>query len=588
MGDVLTPGQTGNNGCSPAVVAETPDYLIKDKYLGEFETDVEKEIARNNLNVPSKDDTYTKLQVDNLTQEKVNTAINTHLAQDDPHQIMPKVEGLLEEYVKTDGTTPFVSPQTGVDPITEFHLTTKRFVTNLLQAHLNATDPHNILPLVEEALKEYTKLSQVYLKKDLYTKKETDALFSPFVRRDGTTPFQRPQSGVTPTSSSHLATKGYVDDKLFEHLVDVDPHGFITLLNQKLATYYTRSETYSKAQTYSRVQIDAIINDLVRQAALSAIQEHINDSDPHGTLKEIYSKHYVQRDGSVPFTDIQKGVPGEEDNDLVVLSQLNALKEELSQSINTESVWVTSGPVQTTVGFVEDQSEVPAKMTLQQIMDAIFYGKTIDVTSPPSAIVGEVVDVTMSIHSEALIETAELYQNGKLIGSFTAEDFKGGILVYKSEPITENTVFTFKVVYANGTELTAQCETKVAYGVFVGLLPKWYFGSNITFEFLKELMEEDSVNNVRYPDTDDMIVLTHGYSFSTPKDPKHSFIAVPVTYPNLKTMVTESQHFGIDAFNVINNIPMSIPGSEKDIIYKIYIYKEALVAFNSEITFKFK
>lgn len=588
MGDVLTPGQAGNNGCSSAEYTETPDYLIKDNYLGEFETDVDKEIARNNLNVHSKDEVYTKLQVDNLTTQKVNTAINTHLAQDDPHQIMPKVESILADFVKNDGTTPFMAPQTGVDPLTDFHLTTKRFVTNLLNSHLKATDPHNIIPLVEEALKEYVKASQVYLKGDLYTKKETDSLFTPFVRRDGSTPFQRPQSGITPTIASHLATKGYVDDKIYEHLVDVDPHGFITILNQRFANYYTKSETYSKAQTYSRAQIDAIINDLVRQAALSAIQEHVNDYDPHGTLKEIYSKHYVTRDGSVPFTDIQKGVAGVEDDDLVVLQQLNSLKEELTQSIDKGSVWITSGPVQTTVGFVEDNSPMPKQMTLQEIMDAIFYGKTIDVSSPEAAIVGEIVDVTMSIHSDALIETAELYQNGELIGTFTSEDFVDGVLVYKSKPITEDTVFTFKVIYSNGTELTAECMTKVAFGVFVGLLPKWYPGSNITYDFLMELINEDPDNNNKYADTDNLEAITHSYKFTSPTDMKHPFIAVPVSYPDLKTMVTESQHFGIEAFNVINDIPISIPGASKDVIYKIYIYKEALVAFNSEITFKFE
>ena len=80
MGDVLTPGQTGNGECAATIAEETPNYLIKDKYLGEFETDVEKEIVRSNLNVPNKDDVYSKLQVDNLTQEKVNSAVNNHLS----------------------------------------------------------------------------------------------------------------------------------------------------------------------------------------------------------------------------------------------------------------------------------------------------------------------------------------------------------------------------------------------------------------------------------------------------------------------------------------------------------------------------
>ncbi len=53
-------------------------------------------------------------------------------------------------------------------------------------------------------------------------------------------------------------------------------------------------------------------------------------------------------------------------------------------------------------------------------------------------------------------------------------------------------------------------------------------------------------------------------------------------------MVTKSQSFGVDAFNVINNIPLKVPGVEKDIIFKIYIYKEALATLNQEVTFNFE
>ena len=62
------------------------------------------------------------------------------------------------------------------------------------------------------------------------------------------------------------ATKRYVDSVMSNHLVDIDPHGFMTILNQRLALYYKKSDTYSKAETYSRAQIDSIINSLVVEA----------------------------------------------------------------------------------------------------------------------------------------------------------------------------------------------------------------------------------------------------------------------------------------------------------------------------------
>ena len=140
------------------------------------------------------------------------------------------------------------------------------------------------MALVREALQAYVERSEVYLKRELYTKQEVDRMFSPYVTKDGNTPFLRPQIGVTPILDNHLATKKYVDQSIYSHLVDVDPHGFITILNQRLARYYSKNETYSKAETYSSAQIDSIIYRLVADAARSALEEHINQSDPHHIL----------------------------------------------------------------------------------------------------------------------------------------------------------------------------------------------------------------------------------------------------------------------------------------------------------------
>jgi response regulator of citrate/malate metabolism len=54
-----------------------------------------------------------------------------------------------------------------------------------------------------------------------------------------------------------------VDKTLYKHLVDIDPHGFISILNERLAAYAKKRDTYDKSQTYSRSQIDSIINKAV-------------------------------------------------------------------------------------------------------------------------------------------------------------------------------------------------------------------------------------------------------------------------------------------------------------------------------------
>lgn len=588
--EILTPGKPGTSGCDFQEPKESPNYLIKDNYFSEFETELDKEIARGNLEIYSKDEVYTKTESDNNIKKEIGDAVRKHLANDDPHQIMPRVDAIIEDFVRKDGTTPFTAPQTGVDPIYDFHLTTKKFVVDLLNAHINRQDPHNIMALVREALQAYVEKSQVYLKRETYTKQEVKSLFTPYVTKDGSVPFVRPQIGVTPTADNHLATKKYVDSSIYSHLVDVDPHGFITILNQRLARYYSKNETYSKAETYSRAQIDGIIYRLVADAAKSALEEHVNQSDPHHILDQIWNKHYVTRDGSVAFTGIQKGVAGVDDDDLVVLSQLKALKEELEEKVaDNQPIWKTSGPVQTTVGFVEDNTPIPTEMSFQEIMDAIFYGKMVDVTSEAIAAVGKQVSVHMFIRGTGLVHQAYLYQNDELIGTFTRYDFESGEHEVTSKPILEDTTFTFRVEFCNGTTLSATWKTAVSYGVFVGLLPKWTSGSVVTYDYLLQLQQEDPTNNKMYGEygicTEQ---ITQKFSFSSPDDLKHIILAMPKDYPPLEEMITLSQHFGLDAFDVVNETPFRIPGMDKDIIFKIYIYREALVAFDSEITFKLK
>lgn len=588
--EILTPGKPGTSGCDFQEPKESPNYLIKDNYFSEFETELDKEIARGNLEIYSKDEVYTKTESDNNIKKEVGDAVRKHLADDDPHQIMPRIDAIVEDFVRKDGTTPFTAPQTGVNPIQDFHLTTKKFVVDLLNAHINRQDPHNVMALVREALQAYVERSQVYLKRELYTKQEVDRLFTPYVTKDGSVPFVRPQIGVTPILDNHLATKKYVDSSIYSHLVDVDPHGFITILNQRLARYYSKNETYSKAETYSRAQIDGIIYRLVADAAKSALEEHVNQSDPHHILDQIWNKHYVTRDGSVAFTGIQKGVAGVDDDDLVILSQLKALKEEFEEKVaDNQPIWKTSGPVQTTVGFVEDNTPIPTEMSFQEIMDAIFYGKMVDVTSEAIAAVGKQVPVHMYIRGTGLVHQAYLYQNDELIGTFTRYDFESGEHEVLSKPILEDTVFTFRVEFCNGTTLSATWKTAVSYGVFVGLLPKWTSGSIVTYDYLLQLEQEDPTNNKMYGEygvcTEQ---ITQKFSFCSPDDLKHIILAMPKDYPPLEEMITLSQHFGIDAFDVVNETPFRIPGVDKDIIFKIYIYREALVAFDSEITFKLK
>lgn len=583
--DILIPGESTCTNMEDPNVEEIKEYLEKDNYLGEFLTPTEKELARTNLGVPALDEVYNIQQANNAISEALQKVMQQHLNADDPHAILPQVDDKLKGIVKQDGSTPFLAPQTGKDPITDYHLTTKRFVENLLQSHLKASDPHNIMTLVEEALTEYVKVSQVYFKKELYNRKEIDSKLDGYVKSDGTVPFKRPQLGIDPKSDGHLTTKRYVDELIKEHIYDVDPHGFISTLNNRLSQYYKKTDTYSKAETYSRQQLDSIINNLVRSAAIAALEEHINSYDPHGTLESIRNEHYVKRDGSVPFTKPQSGVEAVNDDHLVTLGQLKELLE--TKSDDGCIGWKTSGPVQTTVGFVEDNTQLPEHLTCQQVFDLIFYGKEIEVKSPEYVAAGETCTVDMYLHGATVDALSiELYQNDELLGTYAYEEFVDGHLSETSFPITEDvTIFKFKVCYMNGTCLEAVSVSKIGYFSYVGALPRWKFAELVSTKYLDDLVREDPDNNSKIAPGFDTVV--QRYSFNDPIQKRRLYIVVPDSANKvLYQMSTPSQQFGIDAFEVTHTLLETYNGVMKP--YTIYVYTEPLVALNNvEVTFKF-
>lgn len=585
---ILTPGCQDTVDV-PTTADESVQYLEKDNFLSEYENESEKSVVRENLNVYPKNAVYTKDETDTNIATTVTTAVNKHLSVEDPHGTLDTVREMIADMAKTDGSTPFTSPQSGVEPISDSHLTTKKFVTRLLNEHtrlVGPDDPHQILPEVRTILEKYVKSSDIFTKSQLYTKQDVDNLLKTFLKKDGSTPFTIAQIGVDPTIDSHLATKRYVDKTLYAHLVDVDPHRFLTILNQRLASYAKIANVYDKTQTYSRSQIDAFINKWVQEAVAGAIAEYMETVDDR--FETIRQEKYVKQDGSVPFKAPQKGVDAIDPQDLVTLYQVEEKVENLQEQItNNEPIWKTSGPVESTVGHIDDNTPVPATMSLQEVLDAIFYGKGISISAPDYVTINNKVPVTLCVHgSTGLIDVAELYQDGELTISFVKEDFENGCVTVDSLPIIEDTEFTFKVTYTNGAVHEESITVKVALPIFVGLLPKWKFGNVITWNYLEELASEEPNNNQFISSSNNLNQISINYGFQDAKL-RHPFVVVPVSYPDLDNMSTTPQKFGIDAFDVIDMIPLKVPGVEKDIIFKIYIYRQALSSLNQEVTFNF-
>lgn len=566
---ILIPGEN-DEVCDTPQETTPQEYLTIEGSLKEIADSGKQALARNNLEV------YSKLEVNDIRNRIVSQADSdreqTKAITNELSQNLENIQQTQDEFVKRDGSTPFESIQEGITPSDNAQnaLVTVKYILKKLKSYSTTSDANKTLEDKLAILDNYALLSDVYKKSNTYCKAQINNLLESYVKADGTTPFKYPQEGQYPKLRAHLSTKGYVDDTIKQHKNELDPHNFQAILNQKLSNYYKKSETYTKAQTYSRLQLDQIIDQLVSDACKNLIEEHIN------TTQHLTSQ------------DIQRIIKQYSVNNLVTKEDLNESLLETKQELSdVNPIWKTSGPVLTTVGFVEDNTELPSEMTMQEILDSIFYGAKISIDVTDGVQIGEKVDVTVCIHGGVRTDSIILYQGDEILEQFTDVDFAEGCVTVESNPITEDTVFKFVVLYTNGLEQKVEATVKAIAPTFIGLLPKWKFGNTITFEYLQELSNEDKVNNKFYNVGDNIESIIHQYNF-TDKQLKHLFIVVPEKYPNLEQMRIPSQQFGVEAFDVINMIPLQVSNAPKDIIYKMYIYRQALSSANQETIFKFE
>lgn len=580
---ILTPDAFNE---TPIIQEEQNSFLI-DNYFSELETDDQKKIARDNLGVYGTSDLHTKGYIDEAIGS-ISRQVQSHLIEEDPHGILTQVYKKLANYANKNTSNTFETlPKSKGTPLDPTDLTTKQYVDQSLTLHTtNDRDPHKTMDLVEDRLKLQQSQLKNQILRAVYTKEDIDDIVKTFVKKDGSVMFEGNQSSkLTPRLPNHLTNKEYVDNIIKQHCIDIDPHGFLTILNQRLANYYKTTETYSKAETYSRAQIDKVINTLVVDTTNQAVKAHIREFDPHNVIDYISKKGYIKNDGSVPFTKIQKGQRGIEYDDLIILEQLNEVKRDLEQKIEDleKPIWVTSGPVQTTVGYLEDNSHVPAVMNFQEIMDAIFYGNVIDVKVPEIASIGTSIPVTMTIRGNALINKASLYQGDILIGEYKREHFLDWYYTVDSKPILKNTVFTFIVEYINGQTVTASSICNVSYGIFVGAVPKMCMPRDLIYNVMLQIVEQGQGAMLSYGEN--VKVIKHKFNFESPYDPKKLVLAIPSSYNQLDYMHTASQHFGINAFQV-EEVLVRVPNLEEAVSYTYYVYNQPLIAFDSEVTFK--
>lgn len=582
MEDILTGGYPSECGSQPTQeIIDTEDFLRKSQYLGEFSDSAElpdgtifdeKAKVRDNLNI------YSRPEVEDMVDREhdhmlntVNIAMQSHLDGEDPHGDRAYSDSKLSQQSNTFNT--------------QLNNLKNNLESQIERGLVNYAKNSDFEAFKSQLIDNLTRtLNNVYTKDQVYNKTQINNINQQFVKTNGTTPFTKPQEGVDPQLSRHLATKRYVDNA-FAHAVDfLNNTEFRTWINQKLAAYAKLSDTYNRNTIDNKLDqlVESAVDTAINRALTSLLDEHVSAEDPHGD-RAYTDGNFVRKDqlSTLTLDDFE--------------TLVEQIREQTNQSIEqSEPVWQTSGPVQTTVGFVEDNTDFNGKkFTLQGIMDAIFYGKAVQIFVEDSVILGETTEVTIYIHGP--LETVDyiiIKQGDTVIAQLEPSDLDDqGRATVMSNPILEDTVFTVEVYYQGlPNPITAEKLVKVGYGVFVGIIDKYQVTTAITWDDLLRLTRNDPTNNKFFTGAVDSIPdIEMDFDFESP-EPKQILIAAPSTCPDISEMFTKSQQFGIDAFNIIQQIPLTITlsdGTTKSVLYKYTTYKQGLVKLSTKVNFKF-
>lgn len=587
------------NGTSPLMGSPKPlDTLIKQNYLGEFESEDDKAKARLNLGVQSEKEAQGRLGAIDKTLEDLLDKVTKHILDlEDPHKTLAKINSELEEFVRQDGTRPFTAPQAGKDPISNADLTTKKYVDNKVSAYFaehNYTADEELLNRIKTLLNNYVLIEDIYTKEDTYSKEEVDKAFDKVATTDGAHPFLAPQKGTDPVSSSDLTTKRYVDKLIYDHLLKDDPHQVKQWVIDILRNYPTKADM-------AKVNEADIVKIATERATeiLSSLREQENPLD---ILSKVKKMGVVLKDGTIPFEAPQSGKPAVKDDQLVTLKQLKDLQAEQKEDIadvNKEiedfieriGLWYTAGPVETTVGYVEDGTELPEELTLQEIMDLIFYGKGVDIIAPEYAEPGTIVKVCLKVKgSPTRVKEVILYQDDLEIWRGTGADFEmsaDGTVCVDSKPLTKDpTHWHAEIQYLKGVA-DSDAYTKLVGATFIGILDEFRMATSLSYEDYLKLLELDPVNNFKVLSTDPGVI-THEFDFSPSTYSKQIFVATPKDNPDLEMLVTRAQAFEVnkESFNIVTDIPLVVNGVTE--MYKVFVYREPIISLShEEITFKF-
>lgn len=507
--------------------------------------------ARLHLGVPSTQD------LEDVKQELIDTVNSLQESNKETYNnqqnTISEIQEQLDKYATLDGDFSFdATPKVGDES-----LVTEKTVDKKLESYAKSNKVDSKIKEALQVLSQYVQSSDVYTKSQTYAARTIDNMLTDYLRKED-------------LDSYNLASVGKVNSTMRAHNAELDPHGLNAKLSNALKSYYKKSDVYTKAQTYSRIQLDEIINKLVAEACDGIVDKH-NNNIQHLDSQDVITivKNYANTNLVNP------------------IALHDAIEEVEHECKCNKPIWKTSGPVLTTVGFVEDNTELPPELTLQQILDRIFYGPRISLSADETVGPEEMVDVTMCVHISVPVKSIILYMNGQPIDYFELEEFDEGCITRQYGPITEETEFTFVVDQGDweGAVLSESVTVGVQYPMFVGIIPKMKAESTLTLKYLKTLVKADGFNNEWLNE----LPIVHKYKFRDPNFQK-LIVGIPTSMnKELDSMTNSIQTFTSEAFN-FHRIELTYIFKNQQVhteYYDFYIYNQPLSSLNSEVTFNF-
>lgn len=293
------------------------------------------------------------------------------------------------------------------------------------------------------------------------------------------------------------------------------------------------------------------------------------------------------------------------DNDLSELANLQLVRDNLSvyskedidniiKNLKDSTLWRTRGYIQTTVGFLEDNSQIPNVMNLQAVMDSIFYGEdyisfTVRNKNPFndqfSCILGEELELDIDISNITNSDKIIIRNSSGIIKEIEVQD---EVKLYSFNYTFNNSPDTLvsEVYYKDELKASKTITLSTSLITYSGIINySTYNSDDFSWEtYLPKLADQYLIFKEQQ---------TYTIDFKYSGVASYLYIAIPVRdtkgtyFSGLQKISYNGSDYTVDMFE--DPIEFTLQDGDNIITYLAYVYKYTLCCLSNpvEITFSY-